>query len=183
MQVAIVGGGIAGVALALELCRHQHLDVTLFEAVQAFGEVGSGVSFGANAVRGIKALGIGEPYEQIATGRRNPGRAFVLNGVGVSTAATEAPILLRVWVSLRYTVQIVAADRKLTQWVSFQSAPTAQKINFTQQLIYRRQHELKRGLILKLTVLDLLTDPWDHNLPAKRGVQGLPQLRLGAHTA
>jgi salicylate hydroxylase len=75
LQVAIVGGGIAGVALALELCRHQHLDVTLFEAVQAFGEVGSGVSFGANAVRGIKALGIGEPYEQIATGRRNPGRA------------------------------------------------------------------------------------------------------------
>ncbi|MGC6371941.1 salicylate 1-monooxygenase [Pseudomonas sp. K2I15] len=66
LQVGIVGGGIAGVALALDLCRHPHLDVTLFEAAAAFGEVGAGVSFGANAVRAIEGLGIGKPYELIA---------------------------------------------------------------------------------------------------------------------
>ena len=66
LQVGIVGGGIAGVALALDLCRHQHLDVKLFEAAPAFGEVGAGVSFGANAVRAIEGLGIGKPYELIA---------------------------------------------------------------------------------------------------------------------
>ena len=66
LQVGIVGGGIAGVALALDLCRHTHLDVTLFEAAPAFGEVGAGVSFGANAVRAIEGLGIGTPYERIA---------------------------------------------------------------------------------------------------------------------
>ncbi|VVP85457.1 Salicylate hydroxylase [Pseudomonas fluorescens] len=66
LQVGIVGGGIAGVALALDLCRHPHLDVTLFEAAPAFGEVGAGVSFGANAVRAIEGLGIGTPYERIA---------------------------------------------------------------------------------------------------------------------
>ncbi|WP_109511641.1 salicylate 1-monooxygenase [Pseudomonas ovata] len=66
LRVAIVGGGIAGVALAIDLCRHAHLDVQLFEAAAAFGEVGAGVSFGANAVRAIAGLGIAEPYRQIA---------------------------------------------------------------------------------------------------------------------
>ncbi len=64
--MGIVGGGIAGAALALNLCRHQHLEVKLFEAASAFGEIGAGVSFGANAVRAIEGLGIGKPYELIA---------------------------------------------------------------------------------------------------------------------
>jgi salicylate hydroxylase len=66
LQIGIVGGGIAGVALALDLCRHSHLDVQLFEAAPAFGEVGAGVSFGANAVRAIEGLGLAKPYELIA---------------------------------------------------------------------------------------------------------------------
>lgn len=66
LRVGIVGGGIAGVALAQDLARHAHLDVQLFEAAAAFGEVGAGVSFGANAVRAIHGLGIGEPYGRIA---------------------------------------------------------------------------------------------------------------------
>lgn len=32
LNVSIIGGGIAGVALALDLCRHAHLNVQLFEA-------------------------------------------------------------------------------------------------------------------------------------------------------
>lgn len=66
LRIGITGGGIAGVALALDLCRHAHLDVKLFEAAPAFGEVGAGVSFGANAVRAIEGLGIGEPYLKVA---------------------------------------------------------------------------------------------------------------------
>ncbi|MCY1407173.1 Salicylate hydroxylase [compost metagenome] len=66
LRIGIIGGGISGVALALELCRHPHLDVQLFESAPAFGEVGAGVSFGANAVRAIAGLGLGEPYGQIA---------------------------------------------------------------------------------------------------------------------
>lgn len=66
LRIGIVGGGISGVALALDLCRHAHLDVQLFESAPAFGEVGAGVSFGANAVRALAGLGLGEPYGQIA---------------------------------------------------------------------------------------------------------------------
>ncbi|WP_231866601.1 salicylate 1-monooxygenase [Metapseudomonas resinovorans] len=66
LRVGIIGGGISGVALALDLCRHAHLDVQLFESAPAFGEVGAGVSFGANAVRAIAGLGLAEPYGEVA---------------------------------------------------------------------------------------------------------------------
>ncbi|MGQ7819063.1 salicylate 1-monooxygenase [Metapseudomonas furukawaii] len=66
LRIGIIGGGISGVALALDLCRHSHLEVQLFESAPAFGEVGAGVSFGANAVRAIAGLGLAEPYAQIA---------------------------------------------------------------------------------------------------------------------
>lgn len=66
LRVGIIGGGISGVALALDLCRHSHLDVQLFESAPAFGEVGAGVSFGANAVRAIAGLGLAESYGQVA---------------------------------------------------------------------------------------------------------------------
>ena len=72
LHIGIVGGGIAGVALALDLCRHSHLSVQLFEAASAFGEVGAGVSFVANAVRAIAGLGIAEPYRQIADRTLDP---------------------------------------------------------------------------------------------------------------
>ncbi len=66
LRIGIIGGGISGVALALDLCRHSHLNVQLFESAPAFGEVGAGVSFGPNAVRAIAGLGIAEPYAQVA---------------------------------------------------------------------------------------------------------------------
>lgn len=72
LRVGIVGGGIAGVGLALDLCRHPHLDVQLFESAAAFGEVGAGVSFGPNAVRAIHGLGLGAEYQAIADATPEP---------------------------------------------------------------------------------------------------------------
>lgn len=66
LNVAIVGGGIAGVGLALGLKDALHLKVTLFESAAAFGEIGAGVSFGANAVRALAGLGMAEPYHTLA---------------------------------------------------------------------------------------------------------------------
>ncbi|SER73275.1 salicylate hydroxylase [Pseudomonas sp. NFACC02] len=65
LRVGIVGGGISGVALALDLARNGNLDIQLFEAAPAFGEVGAGVAFGANSVRALDGLGIGDAYRKV----------------------------------------------------------------------------------------------------------------------
>jgi salicylate hydroxylase len=53
-EVAIVGGGIAGLTLALHLLIHR-VPIKLYEQAPQFGEIGAGVSFGPNST---KALGL-----------------------------------------------------------------------------------------------------------------------------
>lgn len=57
-DVAIVGGGIAGLTLALHLLIHR-VPVKLYEQAAHFGEIGAGVSFGPNST---KALGLISPH-------------------------------------------------------------------------------------------------------------------------
>ncbi|KAG8157131.1 hypothetical protein KVR01_013121 [Diaporthe batatas] len=64
-SLAIVGGGIAGLTLALNLINRSKSSsssqpkytVTVYEAANAFAEIGAGVSFGPNASRAMKAIG------------------------------------------------------------------------------------------------------------------------------
>lgn len=72
LRVAVVGGGIGGVALAIGLGRAADLDVRLYEAANAFSEIGAGVSFGPNAVRAIERLELKAPYSDIADGSPAP---------------------------------------------------------------------------------------------------------------
>jgi len=44
-NLAIVGGGISGVVLAIALLR-RGIDVQIYEQAHAFGEIGAGVAFG-----------------------------------------------------------------------------------------------------------------------------------------
>lgn len=66
LSIGIIGGGIGGVAFAVALSRDSGLDVHLFEAAAQFSEIGAGVSFGPNAVRAIRRLGLEAPYRRIA---------------------------------------------------------------------------------------------------------------------
>lgn len=51
-NIAIVGGGIAGVTLTIALLKHcPHLHITLYESASAFGEIGAGVGFQPAMVR------------------------------------------------------------------------------------------------------------------------------------
>ncbi|KAF8530028.1 hypothetical protein BU17DRAFT_78550 [Hysterangium stoloniferum] len=56
-RVAIVGGGIAGLTLAVGLIRGG-VQVDIFEQASKFEEIGAGVGIGPNAVRALKGLGI-----------------------------------------------------------------------------------------------------------------------------
>ena len=67
-KVAIIGGGIAGITLAIAL-HHRNIPVTIYEQAREFGEVGAGVSFSPNAVQAMKAChhGVYEAYENVCT--------------------------------------------------------------------------------------------------------------------
>lgn len=80
IEVAIVGGGIAGLALAAGLIKHRHLDVHVYEAVARYSDVGAGLALHLNAIKAMaligpevkqayfdKALCMGEEDQEVAT--------------------------------------------------------------------------------------------------------------------
>lgn len=53
--IAVVGGGIGGLALAIAL-RHQNVPVQVYESAPAFAEIGAGIAFGPNAIRSMELI-------------------------------------------------------------------------------------------------------------------------------
>ncbi|KAI1331163.1 salicylate 1-monooxygenase sala [Xylariaceae sp. FL0255] len=51
-DIAIIGGGITGITLAIALLKHD-IRVQVYEQAHAFSEIGAGVSFGPNAMKAM----------------------------------------------------------------------------------------------------------------------------------
>jgi salicylate hydroxylase len=76
MQVAIVGGGIAGVAAALALAR-RGFEAQVFEQSARIEELGAGLQLGPNAVRALQSLGA---WERVSPFTVAPRALTVRNG-------------------------------------------------------------------------------------------------------
>ncbi len=59
LDIAVIGGGIAGLTAMLALLDRGH-QVTLYEAAPAWGDIGAGITLSPNAMRGLDAVGVGE---------------------------------------------------------------------------------------------------------------------------
>ena len=55
--LAIIGGGVAGLALAAGLLKKPHLLVHVYEAVDKYSDVGAGLVLHRNAIRALTPLG------------------------------------------------------------------------------------------------------------------------------
>lgn len=53
--IAIIGGGIGGISLAIGLAA-QNVSFHIYESAPSFGEIGAGITFGANVIRAIHGL-------------------------------------------------------------------------------------------------------------------------------
>jgi salicylate hydroxylase len=62
-RVAVIGGGIGGLAAALALIRHG-VDVDVYEQASELKELGAGVQISSNGTRVLHALGLGEEVER-----------------------------------------------------------------------------------------------------------------------
>ena len=67
LQVAIIGGGITGLALATGLLQ-RNIDFKIYERAKAFREIGAGIAFTPNAERAMKLLNpaIHAAYRKVA---------------------------------------------------------------------------------------------------------------------
>lgn len=67
-DIAIIGGGIAGLTLAISLLKF-NVPVTLYESAPKFGEIGAGVGFGPNAARALEGIDprMTEVFRKLAT--------------------------------------------------------------------------------------------------------------------
>ncbi|KAH9907031.1 mannitol 1-phosphate dehydrogenase 2 [Xylariomycetidae sp. FL2044] len=67
-DLAIVGGGITGLILAIGLLKHG-IPLTIYESAASFGEIGAGVGFGPNAVRALALVSpqVQDAYEKCVT--------------------------------------------------------------------------------------------------------------------
>src|SRR6201987_3453671 len=66
IRIAIVGGGIGGLAAALAL-RARGVEVVVFEQAEALREIGAGVSIHPNAARLLKRAGLDHPLQKIGS--------------------------------------------------------------------------------------------------------------------
>lgn len=68
LRIAIVGGGIGGLAAALAL-RARGQDVTVYEKAVEFAEIGAGVGVAPNALRLLDRVGLGDQVREIGSPR------------------------------------------------------------------------------------------------------------------
>ncbi|XP_006459039.1 hypothetical protein AGABI2DRAFT_177137 [Agaricus bisporus var. bisporus H97] len=64
-HIAIVGGGIGGLAAAICFARHSDISVEIFEAAKEFSEVGAGIGVWPRIWRILKLLGLDEDLERL----------------------------------------------------------------------------------------------------------------------
>lgn len=72
-SIAIVGGGIGGLCLAVALDSH-NVPVHVYEAAPAFTEIGAGVGLGPNALRAMALLSpaVFQGYKRCETSHASP---------------------------------------------------------------------------------------------------------------
>lgn len=95
LDLAIIGGGIAGLCLALSTAQHApHISLTLYEAASKFGEIGAGVAFGPNAVRTMSKISpeVQAGFERVRTGNqtKEKANAYFTYRVGMNGKDQEA---------------------------------------------------------------------------------------------
>src|SRR5258706_5994475 len=65
MRALIIGGGIGGLTAAVAL-RRKGIEVEVYEKSPELREVGAGISLWANAVKGLRKLGLGDALDSIS---------------------------------------------------------------------------------------------------------------------
>ncbi|KAJ7784837.1 glycosyltransferase family 20-domain-containing protein [Mycena maculata] len=76
VRVAICGGGIGGLCLAVPLSKQAHIQVDVYEAAGRFTEIGAGLMVWARTWRIFELLGLGADFAKIVDSKPDPTVGF-----------------------------------------------------------------------------------------------------------
>ena len=87
LRVAIVGGGIGGMSLALALLQ-RGVEVKVFEQATALGEIGAGVQLTPNSLRLLNRLGLGLALDKVGVPFGADSHYYRMDGTPVGPVLT-----------------------------------------------------------------------------------------------
>ncbi|KXX80363.1 Salicylate hydroxylase [Madurella mycetomatis] len=92
VPIAIVGGGLGGVVLAVGLLQ-RGVPFHIYEAAKGFGEIGAGVTFGPNAVRALASVSVDllRAYDLHITRNAGDTGVFISFRQGTTSGHDSAP--------------------------------------------------------------------------------------------
>lgn len=88
-RIAIIGGGIGGLAAAIALTRIAGVQITVFEQTRKLGEVGAGVTVAPNALRILDRLDLLDEIKRAGAAMAGPGVYLDAKGTLIAEAAWE----------------------------------------------------------------------------------------------
>ncbi|KAH6991151.1 hypothetical protein BKA56DRAFT_512132 [Ilyonectria sp. MPI-CAGE-AT-0026] len=69
-EVAIAGGGIAGLITAIALLKHPGVSVQIYERAKEFKEIGASIGLGPNGLRSLEKLGVENAFSEDVCARQ-----------------------------------------------------------------------------------------------------------------
>ncbi|KAJ7446283.1 FAD/NAD-P-binding domain-containing protein [Mycena galericulata] len=75
-RVAICGGGIGGLCLAVPLSKHAHIQVDVYEGAGRFKEIGAGLMIWQRTWRILELLGLAADFAKVADSKPDPAVGF-----------------------------------------------------------------------------------------------------------
>lgn len=81
LHIAIIGGGVAGLASAIALQPHSDVEVTIYERAKELREIGASIALGPNGMRSLERLGIFNALDESIAFRNRSGFPMVYRWV------------------------------------------------------------------------------------------------------
>ncbi|KXT01797.1 hypothetical protein AC578_1977 [Pseudocercospora eumusae] len=77
LRIAIIGAGIAGLAAAIALQRHEGIDVQVYERASELREIGASIALGPNGMKTLQRLGVHEALSDDLAFRNKSGYPMI----------------------------------------------------------------------------------------------------------